>query len=70
MALAQRLNGPPWHNALVPTSCRPQADTTHRRMLTQNTGVSYLGLQALLEINLRLAATDYLSNGYNGLKLV
>jgi hypothetical protein len=25
-----------------------------------------MGFQALLEVNLRLAATDYLSNGYNG----
>jgi hypothetical protein len=25
------------------------------------------GLQALLKVNLRLAATDYLSNGYDGL---
>jgi len=28
---------------------------------------SILGFQALLEVNLRLATTDYLSNGYNGL---
>ena len=25
-----------------------------------------MGLQALLKVNLRLAATNYLSNGYNG----
>ena len=27
----------------------------------------YLGLQALLKVNIRLATTDYLSNGYDGL---
>ena len=32
------------------------------------TVVSTLGLQALLEINLRLATTDHLSNGCNGLQ--
>jgi hypothetical protein len=26
-----------------------------------------MGLQALLEVNLRLATTGYLSNGYDGL---
>ena len=29
-------------------------------------GLPYRGLQALLELNLRLATTDYLSNGYDG----
>jgi len=30
--------------------------------------LTYLGLQALLKVNLRLATTDYLSNGYDGLE--
>jgi len=29
--------------------------------------VPILGLQALLKVNLRLATTDYVSNGYDGL---
>ena len=31
-------------------------------------GYTILGLQALLKVNIRLATTDYLSNGYDGLQ--
>jgi hypothetical protein len=37
------------------------------RFLPLYTVIPILGLQALLKVNIRLATTDYLSNGYDGL---
>jgi hypothetical protein len=42
-----------------------QAQGTLSRQSNRAKGM--LGLQALLKVNIRLATTDYLSNGYDGL---
>ena len=46
----------------------PPLAVSHHSLLTPPLAVARVGVQALLEANLRLATTEYLSNGYDSLQ--
>ena len=46
---------------------RPRIDGSTSGPVVWTASLRIMGLQALLKVNIRLATTDYLSNGYDGL---